>query len=153
MATTLRLGERMRTTYGSVDQGNQRPSTKVRSSLAGRLVAPPTNWWRMRSPYDFSKRDVRAIRETLLRTDLVEDANWFRAVGGDSAQAIGIALKALKINGMRSPLSDAVMSAVLCCAVEGDPAEKVAMVSALGRRAKIDPICRGLRLRWLNARF
>jgi hypothetical protein len=153
MATTLRLGERMRTTYGSVDQGNQRPSTKVRSSLAGRLVAPPTNWWRMRSPYDFSKRDVRAIRETLLRTDLVEDANWFRAVGGDAAQAIGIALKALKINGMRSPLSDAVMSAVLCCAVEGDPAAKVAMLSALRRRAKIDPICRGLRLRWLNARF
>jgi hypothetical protein len=107
----------------------------------------------MRSPYDFSKRDVRAIRETLLRTDLVEDANWFRAVGGDAAQAIGIALKALKINGMRSPLSDAVMSAVLCCAVEGDPAAKVAMLSALWRRAKIDPICRGLRLRWLNARF
>jgi hypothetical protein len=143
----------MRTRYRSVDQGNQLPSCNNRSSLARRPVAPPTNWWRMRSPYDLGKKDVRAIREALLRSDLVGDAGWFPAVGGDAAQAIGIAIKALKISGMRNPLTDAVMSAVLCCAVEGDPAAKVVMLSALRRRAKIDPICHGLRLRWLNVRF
>jgi hypothetical protein len=153
MATTLQLGERMRTTYRSVDQGNQRPSSNIRSSLAGRPVAPPTNWWRMRSPYDIGKKDVRAIRTALLRTDLVGDADWFLAVRGDAAQAIGIAIKALKINGMRNPLTDVVMSAVLCCAVKGDPAAKVVMLSALRRRAKIDPTCHGLHLRWLNVRF
>jgi hypothetical protein len=142
----------MRTTNGRVDQGNKLPSSNIRFSTAGRLAAPPTNWWRMRSPYNIGRRDVRAIREALFSTDLVGDANWFPAIGGDAAQAIGIAVNALKIHGMKNPLTDVVMSAVFCCAVEGDPAAKVVLLSALRRRAKIDPICHGLRLRWLNAR-
>lgn len=143
----------MRTTFGSVVQGNQLPGTNLRSRLAGRLIAPPTHWWRIRSPHGFSKKDVRAIREALLKTDLVVDCDWLWAVGGDAAAAIGIAIKGLKSHGMKNPLTDAVISAVLCCAVEGDPAAKVVMLSALRRRAKIDPICHGLRLRWLNVRF
>ncbi len=145
-------GERMRTTFGSLVQGKQLPNAEVRAPLA-RLEAPPTHWWRTRSPYDFSMRDVGAIRRTLLRTDLVNECDWFRAVGGDAAAAIGIAIKGLKSHGMRNPVTDAVVSAVLCCAVEGDAAAKVVMISALRRRAKIDPICYGLRLRWLNAKF
>jgi hypothetical protein len=143
----------MRTTFGSVVQGNQLTSTNLRWPLAGRLVAPPINWWRMRSPYDFSKRDIRAIRQELLKTNLVNDCDWVRAVGGDAATAIGIAIRALKAHGMRNPTTDAVISSVLCCALEGDPAARVVMLSALRRRAKIDPICHGLRLRWLHARL
>ncbi|WGS20183.1 MULTISPECIES: hypothetical protein [unclassified Bradyrhizobium] len=143
----------MRTTFESVVQGNQLPNASVRALLARRMAAPPTHWWRIRSPHDFSMRDVGAIRQALLKTDLVSDCDWFRAVGGDAAAAIGIAIKGLKSHGMRNPVTDAVVSAVLCCAVEGNPAAKVVMISALWRRAKIDPVCYGLRLRWLHARF
>lgn len=143
----------MRTTHESVVHSNQQPDTNVPLSLVHRLATPPTHWWRIRSPYDFSSKDVRTIREALLRTDLVKDADWFRAIGGDAAAAIGIAIKTLKNHGMRNPVTDTVISAVLCCALEEDPAAKVVMLSVLRRRAKIDPVCYGLRLRWLHARF
>ena len=143
----------MRTTRESVVHSNQQPGTNVHISLIHRLAAPPTHWWRIRSPYDFSSKDIRAIRQALLHTDFVKDADWFRAVGGNAAAAIGIAIKTLKSHGMRNPVTDAVISAVLCCALEEDPAAKVMMLSALRRRAKIDPACYGLRLRWLHARF
>lgn len=143
----------MRTTFGSIVQDKQLPSTEIRAPLVRRLAAPPTHWWRTRSPYDFGRRDVGAIRRVLLATDLVDDFDWFRAVGGDAAAAIGIAIKGLNSHGMRDPLVDAVVSAVLCCAVEANPASKVVMISALWRRGKIDPVCYGLRLRWLHAKF
>jgi hypothetical protein len=143
----------MRMEFGNVVRGSQQPKADIRLSLPPRLAAPPTQWWRIRSPHDLSSRDVRKIREALLRSDLVDDREWFRAVGGDAATAIGIAIKTLKSCGMRNPLTDAVVSAVLCCALDGDPAARVVMISALRRRAKIDPICHGLRLRWLHARL
>lgn len=143
----------MRATHESVVHGKQQLDPNTRLSWVHRLAAPPTHWWRIRSPDDFSSKDVRAIRVALLRTDIVNDADWFRAVGGDAAAAIGIAIKTLKSHGMRNPVTDAVISAVLCCALEDDPAAKVVMLSVLRRRAKIDPTCYGLRLRWLHKRF
>ncbi|WP_342738793.1 hypothetical protein [Bradyrhizobium sp. B117] len=143
----------MRTTNGSVFPGNQLPNTNAREQLARRMAAPLTHWWRLRSPHDLSMRDVRAIREALLETDLVRDCDWFRAVAGDAAAAIGIAIKGLKSHGMKDPVTDAIVSAVLCCAVEGNPGAKVVMISALWRRARIDPVCYGLRVRWLHAKF
>lgn len=98
-------------------------------------------------------RDVRTIREAVLNGDMAVEGEWSRAIGGDAAMAIGIAIKVLQSHGMKHPLTDAVLSAVLCCAIEGDQATKVVMLSALRRRAKIDRACFGLRLSWLHVQF
>jgi hypothetical protein len=143
----------MRTTSGTVIEVSPKLVAYHRPAWACRQAERPIHWWRIRPPKDLGGEDVRAIRRALLSTDLVNDPDWFRAVGGDAANAIGIAVKTLKINGLKNSATDAVMSAVLCCAIEGDPAAKMVMISALRRRSKIDPICYGLRLRWLHFRF
>jgi cardiolipin synthase len=45
------------------------------------------------------------------------------------------------------------LSAVLACALEGDPASAILISSALRRRSKFDPSCRQLSLLWLVAKF
>lgn len=123
------------------------PDAILRTSL------PPTRWWRARSPHDLSRKDIRTIREFLLRHERVADCDWLGAVGGDSATAVGIAINGLQRHGLKNPVTDAVISAILCCALEGDPTAKMVLISALRRRAKIDPLCNMLRLHWLHIQF
>jgi len=104
-----------------------------------RTSLPPTRWWRARSPHDFSRKDIRTIREFLLRHERVADCDWLGAVGGDPATAVGIAIKGLQRHGLKNPVTDAVISAILCCALEGDPTAKMVLISALRRRAKSIP--------------
>jgi hypothetical protein len=120
---------------------------------ASSIERAPLHWWRTRKPQDFDDRHVKAIRTALLRTEIIDDSDWLRAVTGEPATAIGVALKALKVLGMNDPMIDAVVSAVLCCALEGDPAARVLILSALSRRKKIDPRCHKLKLLWRRARF
>ncbi|WP_256807402.1 hypothetical protein [Bradyrhizobium sp. Bra64] len=140
------LGERMRSAWGNVQNSSNvaYPDTTHRTSL------PPTRWWRARSPHDFSRKDIRTIREFLLRHERVADCDWLGAVGGDPATAVGIAIKGLQRHGLKNPITDAVISAILCCALEGDPTAKMVLISALRRRAKFDSRCHMLRLHWLH---
>jgi len=128
------------------------------SNVTGRIALrshsaslSPLHWWRTRRPYDFELQDARVIRVQLFKTDTVQDSDWLRAVTGNAAAAIGVAIRALKQHGMTNPAIDATMSAVLCCAIEGDNASKVLILSALRRRKKIDSYCRHLVLLWSDA--
>jgi hypothetical protein len=76
-----------------------------------------------------------------------------KAVGGDPAIAIGVAIRQLSAYGMKSSIIDAAVSAVLCCAIEGDVAARAVVESALRRRWKIDPRCADLILAWRSIRF
>lgn len=76
-----------------------------------------------------------------------------RAVTGDPATAIGIAVRQLKVYGMTSSVVDDAVSAVLCVAIEGDGAARTLVESALRRRRKIDPRCDELVLAWHAAKF
>jgi hypothetical protein len=51
------------------------------------------------------------------------------------------------------PEIDLALSAVLACAISGDPAAAVVLSSALRRRFKKFEHCRELSLLWLEARF
>jgi hypothetical protein len=86
-------------------------------------------------------------------TNLSDEPNWSFAVTGDSAAAIGIAINKLKKFGMKNSITDIVVSAVVCWAIEGDQAARVVILSALRRRAKIDPHCHQILLRWLTSRI
>lgn len=81
------------------------------------------------------------------------EVDWLRAVTGDPATAIGIAVRQMQAYGMTCPLVDAALSAVLCCALEADSAAHVVVESALRRRRKIDPACAELILEWRAVRF
>jgi hypothetical protein len=117
------------------------------------LPASPLHWWRTRRPQGYGRHDVKAIRAALLEVGIVNDVDWLRAVTGDPATAIGVAVRQLNAYGMISPVTDAVVSAVLCCAIEGDHAARIVISSALRRRKKIDPLCHELCLLWRAARF
>ena len=118
-----------------------------------RLPASPLHWWRTRRPHGFGRRDVKAVRAALLEVEIVNDVDWLRAVTGHPSTAIGVAVRQLNAYGMTSPVIDAVVSAVCCCALEGNPAARVVVSSALRRRKKIDPFCHELCLLWRAARF
>jgi hypothetical protein len=142
---------RVRYRVGSSSIENENASRE--QTPASSIGRAPLHWWRTRNPQDFDDRHVKAIRRALLRTKIVDDGAWMRAVTGEPATAIGVALQALKVLGMKDPVIDAVVSAVLCCALEGDPAARVVILSALSRRKKIDPRCHKLKLLWRRARF
>jgi len=96
---------------------------------------------------------VKAIRAALLGVEIVNEVDWLRAVTGHPATAIGVAIRQLSAYGMTSPVIDAAVSAVLCCAIEGNHAARVLISSALRRREKIDPLCQELIMLWRAARF
>lgn len=93
------------------------------------------------------------MRKVLLGTELISEPDWNRAVLGDVAVAIGVAVRQLKSRKIAEPEIDLALSAVLACAIEGDAAAAVLISSALRRRSKIDPSCRTLSLLWLAAKF
>jgi hypothetical protein len=124
-------------------------------SLPAPLQLPvlPAHWWRTRKPRSLGRHHVKAIRAALLGIRIPGESDWLRAVTGDQATAIGIAVRQLQAYGMTSPIVDAALSAVLCCAIEGDSAARAVVESALRRRRKIDPLCAELIMSWRAARF
>jgi hypothetical protein len=83
---------RYRVRPSSIDNENASQEQTPASS-----IERPLHWWRTRKPLDFDDRHVKAIRTALLRTEIVDDGDWLRAVTGEPATAIGVALKALKV--------------------------------------------------------
>jgi hypothetical protein len=145
----------MHAKYEHVQNSDDRRSRPNFRSLNApkQLTASPLHWWRIRRPQGFGRHDVKAIRAALFGVEIVDDVDWLRAVAGDPATAIGVAVRQLKAYGMTSPVIDAAVSAVLCCALEGDHAARVLISSALRRRKKIDPFCHQLCLLWRAARL
>lgn len=110
--------------------------------------ASPLHWWRTKTPRNLRRSDVRILRTLLLRTDTVADLDWLKAATGDAAAAIGVAVRAMQTVGMTNPAVDVALSAVLCCALEGDPAAPAVIRSALNRRSRFDPRCADLSRIW-----
>ncbi|MGM4963076.1 hypothetical protein AB7714_06185 [Tardiphaga sp. 1201_B9_N1_1] len=112
----------------------------------------PLHWWRSRTPHAFRGKDVMVIRQALLLADPV-DFDWMRAITGSSPTAIRIAVEQLKNHRITASVIDDVVSAVLCCALEGNAASSILISAALRRRSKIDPACLTLSSLWLVARL
>lgn len=129
--------------------GNRAPS-----SLAPDLAPfSPLIWWRTRRPSALLRRGIGGIREALLGTEIPEEPEWSRAILGDAAVAIRIAVGQMKVRKITATEVDLALSAVLACALEGEPASAIVISSALRRRSKCDPSCKTLSLLWLVAKF
>ena len=114
---------------------------------------PPLIWWRTRKPRLLPCRGIREIREALLETEIHGQLDWVRAILGDAAVAIGVAVEQMKVRVITAIEVDLALSAVLACALEGDLTSPIVISSALRRRSKIDPSCLRLSLLWLGAKF
>jgi hypothetical protein len=113
----------------------------------------PLIWWRTRKPSVLLCRGISGIREALLGTEIHGEPDWYRAILGDAAVAIRVAVAQMKGRKITATEVDLALSAVLACALEGDPASAILISSALRRRSKFDPSCRQLSLLWLVAKF
>jgi hypothetical protein len=113
----------------------------------------PLIWWRTRRPSALLCRGIGEIREALLGTEIHEEPDWSRAILGDAAVAIRVAVEQMKGCPISAAEVDLALSAVLACALEGDAASAILVSSALRRRSKCDPPCRHLSLLWLVANF
>jgi hypothetical protein len=72
------------------------------------------------------------VRETLRNDAPLRSPQWRAAVGGDAAAAIGLALELLS-DDAEHPELDMAMTAVLACALEGDPAAALVISHAVRR--------------------
>jgi hypothetical protein len=121
-------------------------------SLAQDLASvSPLIWWRTRRPSPLLCRSISKIREALLETEIDGEPDWFRAILGNAAVAIRIAVDQMKANKITAAEIDLALSAVLACALEGEPASAILISSALRRRSKCDPSCKTLSELWLVA--
>jgi hypothetical protein len=113
----------------------------------------PLIWWRTRKPSLLLCKGIGEIREAVLGTQISGQPDWSRAILGDAAVAIRVAVEQMKVGVITATEVDLALSAVLACALEGDRASPIVISSALRRRAKDDPSCKPLSDLWLVAKF
>jgi hypothetical protein len=123
------------------------------SSVPDLAPFSPLVWWRTRRPSALLCRSIGGIREALLGTEIQGEPDWSRAILGEAAVAIRVAVGQMKVHKITATEIDLALSAVLACALEGDPASAILISSALRRRSKCDGSCRLLSLLWLVAKF
>lgn len=109
----------------------------------------PLSWWRTRSADEFNKIDVAIARAVLTRSAIIGEPHWHLGAAGDPAVAIGVALRVQKRSGEKLILLDVAMTAVLCCAVEGDATAAVLLSGILKQRSASDPFYANLSDTWL----
>lgn len=118
--------------------------------LSGRALLHPLSWWRTRPADSFRKVDVAIARNILRRTAIIGEPHWHLGAIGHAPTAIGVALRTLRRDGNGFASLDVAMSAVLCIAIEGEPAATLLMSAALKRRGDDDPTCNALSDSWLT---
>jgi hypothetical protein len=131
------------------------PSGNSALPLVGLEPTPflPLIWWRTRRPRLLLCQGIRAIRQALLGSEIPGALDWSRAILGEPAVAIGIAVKQMKERTITAKEVDLALSAVLACALEGDLTSPIVISSALRRRSKSDPSCKLLSELWLVTKF
>jgi hypothetical protein len=132
------------------------PSVLLPSHPEQRDAFPAINtarlsWWRSHSADAFSKGDAERIRVSLRACPMGADPRWEHAVEGNVAAAVGIAIRVVWRCEPLGVSSDAALSALLACAVEGDATAVFLLSAALDRRAKTCPECIRLADSWLLA--
>ncbi len=130
------------------------PGNRAPFSLASTFISvSPLIWWRTHKPSALAGRSIGRIRKDLLGTKIPGEPEWSRAILGDAAVAIRIAIEQMKANKITAVEVDLALSAVLACALEGEPTSAILISSALRRRSKCDPSCKTLSISWLTAKF
>jgi hypothetical protein len=80
----------------------------------------PLASWRTLRALDFSFHDVTSLRTVLAKTTLLGQPKWAAAVAGDGAAAVAVAISFIPAEKITQSL-DLAMTALIACAIEGDP--------------------------------
>jgi hypothetical protein len=110
----------------------------------------PLSWWRTRRAQEFRHVDITIARAMLNRSAIVGEPHWHLGARGDKAVAIGVAVRVQRRSGNNQVLIDVAMTAVLCCALEGDLASALLLSGTLKRLAASCPHCEELSNSWLT---
>jgi hypothetical protein len=76
--------------------------------------------WRTLRALDFSFHDLTSMRALLAKTTLLGQPKWAAAVAGDGPAAVAVAISFIPA-GQITPSLDLAMTALIACAIEGDP--------------------------------
>jgi len=114
----------------------RKSTTAGRTSRDDRAKSPQgaatLTWWRTKPAEAFDGSTAEQLRRLLSTIAILEVANWRAAADGDSAAAVGLALRLdpqrVTLNGL-----DLVMTALAACAAEGDPAACLTMAHCMRR--------------------
>lgn len=104
--------------------GELRPSRKNSEPL------PPLSWWRTIRAEHFDTTIAKLLREHIAMVAIIGEPAWDAAVAGDTAAAIGMALR-LNPDAASPVIRDLVMTALLACAAEDNAAACLTMSHAL----------------------
>jgi hypothetical protein len=96
-------------------------------------VVPPLHWWRQLSADAFTSAHLAILRKSIFGIIIMNEPHWPDAVRGDSATAIGIALRTAKRHCALNPALDLVMSAVLLVALADEPAARCVLTAMINR--------------------
>lgn len=115
------------------------------ASTHDHLAQAPLTWWFSLPPAALDLTAQRRLRAALLALPHLPLPGWEAACRADPAAAVRAALTALAHVSVRPEHLEAAMSAVLICAVLGDPACADLLAHVLGRRARrradLDALC------------
>lgn len=110
----------------------------------------PLSWWRTRPAHSFRDVDVIIARCIMKRSAIIGEPYWFLGANGDAAVALGVAMRIRRQRRSDLVTLDVAMTAVLCAALEGDPASALLLAATLKDRSDIDPLCHALSDSWLG---
>lgn len=108
------------------------------SDLEQTHAVHPLTLWRTLDAQRFSSGDVKALRALLARTSLLGQPKWADAASGDAPAAVAIAVSFIPVDKMTLPL-DLAMTALIACAIEGDPGAAIVVSNILPHLPSASP--------------
>lgn len=114
------------------DPGADLPPT----SPAAVRSANPLTWWRSLPPEALDLPAQRQLRAVLIAGSPLPHPGWDAATEADPAAAIGVAIAMLAEGVVYPGRLDPALSAVLLCAILGNPACRNLLVHVLSRRSR-----------------
>jgi hypothetical protein len=106
----------------STDSANEELTTAhgaCEHSQADQLDNQLSSWRTLRA-LDFSFHDLTSMRALLAKTTLLGQPKWAAAVAGDGPAAVAVAISFIPAEEITMSM-DLAMTALIACAIEGDP--------------------------------
>lgn len=90
----------------------------------------PWSLWRTLRAEQFNAQDLQTIRRLLTKTVLLGQPKWEEAARGDAPAAVAVAVSFFPMDEVTVP-ADLAMTALIRCAIEGDPAAAIVISNVL----------------------
>ncbi len=107
----------------------------------------PLSSWRTLRAMQFSSDDVTSMRTLLAKTSLFGQPKWAVAASGDAPAAVAVAVSFIPVDEITSSL-DLAMTALITCAIEGDPGAAIVASNMLRNLPDASPLHRQVAASW-----